>query len=48
MKPPLRLYIQDVEQVRGLRLAGKAKAEVEATYSAGAIVMELVGGDGRC
>lgn len=41
-KPPLRLYIQDVEQVGGLRLAGDVEAQAEATYSTRAIVMELM------
>lgn len=43
LKPPLSLYIQDVEQVRGLRLAREVEAEAEATYSPRAIVVELVG-----
>lgn len=47
LKPPLGLYVQDVEQVRMLGLAGEAEAEVDATYGAGAIVVKLVGGGGR-
>lgn len=48
LKAPLGLYIQDVEQVRGLGLAREVDAEVEATCSTRTIVMELgVGGDSR-
>lgn len=46
LKPPLKLYIQDVEQVRGLGLTRNVEAEVEAAYSTRAIVVELVGGAG--
>lgn len=41
LEPSLKLYIQDVEQVRGLGLAGEVDAEVEAADSTGAVVMEL-------
>lgn len=43
LKPPLRLYILDVEQVGGLGLVGEVEAEAEATYGTRAIVVELVG-----
>lgn len=42
LQPPLKLYIQDVEQVRGLGLAREVDAELEAADSARAIVVELV------
>lgn len=38
---PLRLHIQDVEQVRGLGLARKVDDQSEAVHSARAIVVEL-------
>lgn len=41
------LYIQDVEKVGGLGLAGEAEVEAEAVYSTRAIVVELAGGSGR-
>ena len=37
------LYIQDVEQVGGLGLAGEVEVEAEAIYSTRTIVVELAG-----
>jgi hypothetical protein len=47
LKPPLGLYVQNVEQIRGLGLAGEVDTEVEAPHSARAIIVELESGDSR-
>ena len=41
LKTPLKLYIQDVEQVGQLGLAREAEGEVEAIHGTRAIVVEL-------